>query len=273
MCLGSDSVAMLRVAILVNLSFRQRQVIRNLKNDTSIVILPADKGRASVVMNKEYYASKMQWVLRDGKYTALHRDPTVRTERKIAEHLKSLQDDGHIDDRLRDRLTPRYSNPPPQMYGLPKIHKEGCPMGPIVSAIGSPSYGLAKELSRILAPLAGHMEHTVKNTTAFTERIRGFQLAPEDQLVSFDVTSLFTQVPINEAMRVAKEQLNKDHTLSERTSIPVSQLVGLIELCLRTTYFQFQDDYFEQTDGAAIYFPLSPVIANLFVEDLEQKAI
>ena len=47
-------------------------------------------------------------------------------------------------------------SPPPQMCGLPKIHKEGYKMRPIVSAIGSPSYGLAKELSCILAPLAGH---------------------------------------------------------------------------------------------------------------------
>ena len=62
-----------------NLSFRQRQVIRNLKKDTSIVILPADKGRATVVMNKEDCVNKMQRVLRDGKYTALCRDPTVRT--------------------------------------------------------------------------------------------------------------------------------------------------------------------------------------------------
>lgn len=77
-------------------------------------------------------------------------------------------------------------------------------MRPIVSAIGFPSYGLPKELSRILAPLAGRTEHTVKNSTAFIERIRGFLLAPEDQLVNVDVTSIFTQVPINEALRVVK---------------------------------------------------------------------
>ena len=71
----------------------------------------------------------------------------------------------------------------------------------------------------------------------------------------------------------SEEQLNKDQTLSKRPSIPVSQLVGFEELCLRTTYFQFQDDYFEQTDGAAMGSPLSLVIANLFMEDLEQKAI
>ena len=74
-------------------------------------------------------------------------------------------------------------------------------MRPIVSAIGSPMYGLAKELSQILTLLAGHTEHTMKNFTAFTDRIRRFKLAPEDQLVSFDVTNLFTQVPINEALR------------------------------------------------------------------------
>ena len=124
-------------------------------------------------MNNDNYVSKMQQALRDRRYTAMRSDPTVRTERKIAEHLKNLQDDGHIDVRLWNQLTPRYSNPPPppQMYGLPKIHKEGCPMRPIILAIGFPSYGPAKELSRILAPLAVHTEHTVKNSTAFTERI------------------------------------------------------------------------------------------------------
>ena len=71
------------------------------------------------------------------------------------------------------------------------------------STCGSSS---AEQLSRILAPLTGHTEHTVKTSTAFTERIRGFQLAPEDQLVSFDVTSLFTQVSINEALTVGSER-------------------------------------------------------------------
>lgn len=127
-------------------------------------------------------------------------------------------------------------------------------MRPIVSAIGSPSYSLAKELSRILTP-TGHMQYTVKNSAVFAERIRGIQITPSDRLVSFDVTSLFTQVPIDEVLRVVEEQLTKDQTLGERANIPVSQLVKLVELCLRTTYFQFQEDFFEQTDGAAMVSP------------------
>ena len=47
----------------------------------------------------------------------------------------------------------------------------------------------------------------------------------------------------------------------------------VVELCLRTIYFQFQEDFFEQTDGAAMGSPLSPIITNLFMEDLEQRVI
>ena len=92
-------------------------------------------------------------------------------------------------------------------------------------------------------------------------------------MVSFDVTSLFTQVPIDEALKVVKARRTKDPTLVDRTSIPVPQLVELIELCLRSTYFRFQNNFFEQIDGTPMGSPLSPVIANLFMEDLAEQAM
>ena len=159
------------------------------------------------------------------------------------------------------------------MYGLPKVHKEDIPMRPIVSAIGSPSYSLAKELARILTPMAGNTPHTVKNSSTFVDIIRDLELEPEDRLVSFDVTNLFPQVPIDEALRVIEERLKADSSLSERTTIPIPQLMELTELCLRTTYFQFQDTFFEQSDGAAMGSPLSPIVANLYMEHLEEIAL
>ena len=95
------------------------------------------------------------------------------------------------------------------MYGLPKIHKEDTPMRPIVSTINSPSYKLAKELARILTPLAGNTAYTVRNSTAFVERIRGLQTTPQDTLVSFDVKNLFTQVPVEAALTVVEDRLYK----------------------------------------------------------------
>ena len=213
-----------------NLSPRQYRALMDLSKDEDIIIVPADKGKATVVLSKEEYIQKMRQITDDdSKYRILRRDPTVKTENRISDALKRLQQQGYIDEKLRDRLTPRYSNPP-QLYGLPKIHKDGVPMRPIVSAVGSPCYRLAKELARILTPLTGHNGYTVKNSAAFVERVREQQTTPQDFMVSSDVKNLFTQVPIDEALRVTEEKLASDPSLTERTSIPAPQLVELVEL-------------------------------------------
>lgn len=89
---------------------------------------------------------------------------------------------------------------------------------------------------------------------------------------SSSVTTLFTQDPIDDALQVLEEKLNEDQTLEERNSIPVAQVIHLTELCLRSTYCQFENQFYEQTDGAAMGLPLSPIVANLFMEHIE-KAI
>ena len=255
-----------------NMSFQQRRTIQDLKRDETIVILPADKGRATVVMNSEDYTSKMEEILNDDKYRPLRRDPTLTIEKKVTKSLKLLHSDGHISDKLLDQLTPRYSDPP-QMYGLPKVHKENIPMRPIVSTIGSPTYRLAKELARILTPLTGKNSYAVKNSAQFVTSLQNVRISPDDQLVSFDVVSLFTQVPIDHALKVVEKRLFDDQTITERTTIPVQQLVQLTELCLRSTYFKCLNKFYEQTDGAAMGSPLSPINANLFMEHLEEEAI
>lgn len=87
--------------------------------------------RATVVLNKEEYTSKMKQIVEDrSKYRPIPRDPTVRVEYKIAMALKKLCKQGHINEMLCDYLVPRYSSPP-QLYGLPKVHKDGVPMRPL----------------------------------------------------------------------------------------------------------------------------------------------
>ena len=99
------------------------------------------------------------------------------------------------------------------------------------------------------------------------------KLEARDRLVSFDVTNLFTQVPVDGALKVLEEWLSADNTPTERTSILVPQLTELIEICLWTTFFQFQDTFYEQLDGAAMGFTLSLIVANLYIEHLEETAL
>ena len=65
-------------------------------------------------------------------------------------------------------------------------------------------------------------------------------------MVSFEVVSLFTNVLVDEALRVISNRLQQDETLGERTNIPTQELCHLVELYLRSTYFQFSGSFFEQ---------------------------
>ena len=92
-------------------------------------------------------------------------------------------------------------------------------------------------------------------------------------MVSFDVVNLFTNVPVDEALWVISNQLQQDETYGEQTNIPIPELCYLLELCLRPTYFQFDGSFFGQVQGAAMGSPLSPIVANIFMEDLEMHAL
>ena len=85
-------------------------------------------------------------------------------------------------------------------------------------------------------------------------------LNEEDKLVSFDVVSLYTKIPIYEAINTIRELTNSETT----------KLVGV---CLRSTYFTFQKEFYEQIEGVAMGSPLSPIVANLYMERFERQAI
>ena len=236
------------------------------------MILPADKGNKTVVMNRKDYDAKIENMLADGTYKKLAKDPTARIERKIDTMLKQVEKTGEIPKQKRLYLTP-HSSAPPQLYGLPKVHKPDTPLRPIVSAMDSPTYKLSKEIAMILSPLADKTPSFVKDSSEFARRMRETRFDENDRLVSFDVVSLFTKVPIAEAIDVIAEHLHQDETLGDRTTLSPETICQLMKLCLTSTYFQFRNCYYEQIEGAAMGSPLSPVVANLFMETLEEKAL
>ena len=161
----------------------------------------------------------------------------------------------------------------PQFYGLLKIHKPDTPLKPTVSSCGSVTYGVAKELAKILKPLVGKFPHNIYNTQDSVEEAKHITLAPGECLSFFDVSALFTSVPVDPALNIIKDLLGKDHTLKERTVMEVSDIILLLEFCLKNTYFSFHDQFYEQVEGAAMGSPVSPIVANLYMEYLEQKAL
>ncbi|XP_072032868.1 uncharacterized protein [Amphiura filiformis] len=95
----------------------------------------------------------------------------------------------------------------------------------------------------------------------------------EEIFNSHDVVSLFTNTPIEQSLQVIKSRLENDTTLKERTLLSVDEVLELLQFVLTTTYFLFRGTMYKQRFGAAMGSPVSPVVANLYMEFLEQKAI
>ncbi|XP_071798283.1 uncharacterized protein [Asterias amurensis] len=91
--------------------------------------------------------------------------------------------------------------------------------------------------------------------------------------VSFDVESLFTNVPTDEACFLAKERLSHDPSLPDRTGLSPDQIHDLLYTCVSSSCFQFQGKYYEQTAGTSMGSPISPVLADIFMEEFESSSL
>ena len=143
------------------------------------MVLTVDKGVSMVVMDREDYNTKSEELLQTSTYQMLSTDPTNRHKNKLISLLKSIKAEGGISEKTYKKLYPIGATTP-KYYGLPKVHKKDAPLRPIVSSIGSVAYETAKELSRVLKPLAGRSTHHVRNNQDFIQSIEEVTVETEE---------------------------------------------------------------------------------------------
>ena len=223
-----------------NLTKEEHKAMEELTRDKTRTILTTDKGVSIVVTDKEEYIKKADELLSQSSYRNISTDPTNRYKNKLITLLKKIKTEGGMDDATYRRLYPTGASPP-KFYGLPKVHKSGMPLRPIVSSIGSVTYETSKELSRILKPLVGRSPHHVQNNQEFLKQLEDIKLGPDDIIMSYDVKALFTSVPIKPALKTIQKLLEEHQTLPKRTIMTVNNITCLLEFCLTSTYFTFQE--------------------------------
>ena len=159
-----------------------------------------------------------------------------------------------------------------KLYGLPKIHKDGAPIRPIISACKSPTDNLSWILDRILHPLLCLIPILVLNSVDFISKLKTLNLDWKSDNIIFiaaDIESLYTNVPILEAIDSIIDlciQFNID-----TYDISIEDFRKLLSLALCDNYFKYNDKYYAQGDCLAMGNRLSVVAANCFVYSLEKK--
>ena len=187
-----------------------------------------------VAMDKQDYINKAEELLAQLAYRTIPRDPTNKIKAQLITKLRRIKRDNNLDEGTYKAMYPTGCIPPSFM-DYQKIHKTGNPFRPIVSSRGSVTYGVAKVISKVLKPLVGKSPHHIQSTGDFVSKAKGLTLQMGECLSSYDVTSLFTSVPIDPALNIIRDLLEKDEKLNDRTVLSVQNIMELLGFCLHNT--------------------------------------
>ena len=229
------------------------------------MILKPDKANGVAVLDRIAYDNGILKIINNtSKFRPIKEDPTLSRDAKLQQFLRKLRKNGHLDHCVYDKIYPSGSQPA-RIYGLHKMHKAREPNSippfcPVVSLIGTHNYELAKYLCTLFEP---HIpsEHCALDTSTFVREINELPLSGKF-MVSFDVESLFTNVPLEECVNLAVDYISKGNPDLQLTT---TELRNLFNFAIAQTHFLFKGSFFDQIEGVAMGSPLAPVLANLFM--------
>ena len=242
-----------------NLSKKKHLALKNLIKNRDLIIQKADKGNTVVTLNKNNYISKIKVILNvSSKFQKPSIDQSkvlnhiVHMENRIIDVLKKLTSKKVISEKKYENLHPVGSSPA-ILYGRAKIHKpvkDDIPsFRPILSALGTPTYKLSKFFVPLLTPLSLN-EYTIKDS------------------FSFDVESLFTNIPLQETVDLCVKLLFNDK--SNIDGFTITDFHELLTITMSESLVLFDGEYYKRIDGVAMGSPLGPTFAKIFLSYHEQ---
>ena len=242
-------------------------VIKSLWNNNNLVISKPDKGAGVVLLDHDDYVSKMLLILNDNtksiKLGPVETcDHTTSIEVKFQKQLRKWVKIGLLSPEISDSIWP-VGSIRPHLYGLPKILKDGVPLQPVLSMVGSAQQKVTSWLSSVLQPVLEHFSHfCIKDSFSFSKIIRNF-IPTDIFMCSFDVCSRYTNVPLEETIEICCDVLF--HSSLPKLTFPESVFKHLMNFATSSVEFNFNNIMYLQIGGVAMGSSLGPTLANIFV--------
>ena len=248
------------------------KAIHQLKRRDDIVVTKPDKGSGVVVMDKEEYlrlladasinnVTKLRIVKPDRPKCRgrppKHYHPLLQKEKELESLVRRI-----LPTAIAESVRPSGSRLA-HLYGLPKTHKKELAMRPILSATQTYNYALAKWLDDKLKPLVTN-QYMISNTFEFVNEVHELVINNGDILVSYDVSSLFTNVPLEETIQLLTDKAFINNWFNETYHLNLNKLdlVDLLRAATKDQLFTF--------NGQPMGSPLGPLLANAFMGSTEE---
>ncbi|XP_072051788.1 uncharacterized protein [Amphiura filiformis] len=246
----------------VNITSKEREAITRLRNNPDIVIKPADKGGAIVVLRKDLYIQEAERQLSNADfYEEVQQDLTQDHNDTVIRTVEEFIDNGDLPESACNLIctNPRQA----RFYLLPKIHKANTPGRPVVSTCNYPTELISSYLDSVLTPIVESLPSYVKDTNDALRIFDHFEFSgPNRLLFTMDVKSLYTVIHIDEALVALKYFLDRTPSTNRPST---TTLIRLADLVLKLSSFEFNNKHFIQKSGIVMGTKLGPSMACIFM--------
>ncbi|CAF1137382.1 unnamed protein product [Didymodactylos carnosus] len=155
----------------------------------------------------------------------------------------------------------------PEAYFLVKVHKSNQPVRPIISSYDAYNYKTAKFLANLLSAAMKEGSSYIKDPFDFVDKIHSNKDST-GLMFSLDISSLFTNVPLEKSVDIATRKIRQYHL---DWKIVDNNLTELFYICTKRTNFAFDGKNYDQINGISMGSPLAPILANLFMNEIEKE--
>jgi len=302
--------------LIINKSDKGNAAVVNKKSDyiTKMQLLFSDKTKFELVVSPDL--STIEKLEKDFNDRLLAISDEVDKDRKITDEngneFFAIKKHGSINQRIYKQLHSTGAKCA-VAYGLTKVHKKDLPIRPIISTIGTYNYSTSGYLGKILeehfnSNIIAHTEtvasdiwlpqkrkfkYTLKDSFDFINKLSKIKIDKDDFIISIDVESLFTNVPIDETIEIIKKNFfrkknqkidKKDKNIGTKNirkgiseydgsfdGLPWEHFEFLFRNCLQESIFTFDNKLYKQIDGVSMGSRLGPITSDIFMNDFETK--
>ncbi len=238
--------------------------------EKELVAIPFDKGIGFCIMKQSTYRKKLDDILSLDQFSKVKqprsnsKDPILKEEERINQELDSLKKSEKISEEMYWKLRSK-GGQPPRLYGLAKVHKSSVPVRPVLSMPGSPYDNLGTMVTKWLSVIP---ESQINCTNkGVVDKIKNVTLSEDEVIVSFDVSSLYTNVPLEEAIHDAADILFSGNV--EKPPVDKETFVKLARPACKDVVMLTHDGYYQQNDGLAMGAKPAPPLANIWLSKFE----